>query len=259
MPTGGAARCYLEAMRLGLPVLFYCLCVTSANAGPLTVAVASNFRSAAQQVVAAYTARTGQDVRISSASTGKLYAQIRNGAPYDVFLAADSKHPRLLEEAALTVDGSRATYAVGRLVLWSRDVMDCRQALENLGKRRLAIANPGTAPYGIAARQFLVSANLWERVEPRLVLGENVGQAMQFVATRNAQLGLVAASQAADSHAPQASCSWPVPPGSYDPIEQQLVILRRARMHPAVSSFVEFLSADTAREIVAKFGYGLPQ
>ncbi len=260
MHTGGAARCYLEAMRL-----VHCLAVllllfsAAVHADGLTIAVASNFRTAAQEIASEFSASTGIEIRFSSASTSKLYAQILNGAPFDLFLAADSKHPRLLEESALATDGSRATYAVGHLVLWSREATDCRKALESLGKQHLAIANPQTAPYGIAARQFLVSAGLWERVGPRLVYGENVGQAMQFVATRNAQLGLVAASQAADPNAPPSSCTWAVPVGMHEPIEQQLVVLRRTSEHQAVAAFVEFLAGDAAKGIIHKFGYRVPK
>ena len=144
-------------------------------------------------------------------------------------------------------------------MLWSREETDCRQSLESLGKRHLAIANPQTAPYGIAARQFLVSAGLWERIEPRLVYGENVGQAMQFVATRNAQLGLIAASQAADPNSPPPSCVWAVPAGTHEPIEQQLVVLRRTDKHHAVAAFVEFLAGDAAKSIIHKFGYRVPE
>lgn len=259
MRTGGAARCYLEAMRLRLPGLVLLLYSSLAVAEPMTIAVASNFRVTAGEIVAAYTKYSGSDVRVSVASTSKLYAQIRNGAPFDVFLAADSRHPRLLQEAGFAVAGSRRTYATGGLVLWSRDETDCRAALDNLGKRRLAIANPQTAPYGVAAQQFLVAAGLWEAVEPRLVYGENVGQAMQFAATRNAQLGLVAASQAADPGAPQSSCAWRVPAGMHDAIEQQLVVLQRGGNNPQVAAFVEFLGGDTARGIMLEYGYGVPE
>jgi molybdate transport system substrate-binding protein len=246
-------------MRLGSAFLAFLLCSSFATAEPLTIAVASNFRAAAEEIVVAYNDATGFDARISSASTSKLYAQIRNGAPFDVFLAADSKHPRLLEDASLTTVGSRTTYALGSLVLWSPEETDCRQALDSLGKRYLAIANPQTAPYGIAAKQFLVSAGLWERVEQRLVYGENVGQAMQFVATRNAQLGLIAASQAADPNSPPSSCAWAVPAGTHEPIEQQLVVLRRTEMNQAVSAFVEFLASDAAKSIIYKYGYRNPE
>lgn len=229
-------------------------------AGDVTVAVASNFRAAAEEVTAAFTEQTGHHVRISSASTSKLYAQIRNGAPFDVFLAADSKHPRLLEEAGFTQPDSRQTYAIGGLVLWSRDEAltgkDCRSMLEDPGKLRVAIANPRTAPYGIAAKEFLIAANLWERVEPRLVYGENIGQAMQFVATGNAQLGIVAASQVGDPDLPKATCAWEIPAALHEPIEQQLVLLNDKK---AATVFAGFLRRETARSILHDFGYGVPQ
>ena len=160
-----------------------------ASAESLTIAVASNFRVPAEQIVASFERATGHEVRISSASTGKLYAQIISGAPFDVLLAADSDRPRLLEESGIGIHGSRQTYAIGGLVLWSRDPAntgaDCRGLLNDLGARRLAIANPKTAPYGIAARQFLTNAN-----------AHNSNDAMRFVpaAPTNVSLSTAAGS-----------------------------------------------------------------
>ena len=236
------------------------VCSFAVHAEPLTIAVASNFRSAAEELAGVYSETTGEDWRISSASTSKLYSQIRSGAPFDVFLAADSKHPQLLEQAGIAIEGSRRSYAIGGLVLWSRDSSlasgDCRAALDRLGKRRLAIANPRTAPYGNAARQFLVTAGLWERVEPRLVYGESIGQAMQFAATGNAQLGIVAASQVGNPDLPKATCAWKVPAELHEPIEQQLVLLSNKK---AALAFADFLGGEKARAILQDFGYGVPE
>lgn len=234
-----------------------------AHAESLTIAVASNFRVPAEQIVASFERQSGHKVRISSASTGKLYAQIRSGAPFDLLLAADSDHPRLLEEAGIGIKGTRQTYAIGGLVLWSRDPAnagaDCRGLLGDLGARRMAIANPKTAPYGIAARQFLTNAGLWERVLPRLVYGENIAQALHFVATGNASLGLIAASQLEDSRLPAATCIWSVPAGLHAPIEQQVIQIDRSGDRLAASAFLEFLAGSTAREVIERHGYGVSE
>jgi molybdate transport system substrate-binding protein len=253
---------YLAAMRFcSLCALFTLLTLAPAGAGQLTAAVASNFAVAAEAIADRFTAETGHDVRVSTASTGVLYAQIVNGAPFDVLLAADSERPRLLEEAGEGVAGTRFTYAIGRLVLWSRDKklagMDCRARLEDLGRDRLAIANPRTAPYGNAAREFLQAAGLWDRVSPRLVFGENIAQTLQFVATGNATLGLIAEAQAVDPRLPPATCSWPVPAEMHAPIAQQGILLKRAIDNPAATAFVEFLRSRTAQQIILRHGYSV--
>ena len=239
------------------------LALSTAQAERLTIAVASNFRAPAEQIAAAFEQHTGHQVRISSASTGTLYAQIRNGAPFDVLLAADSVRPRLLEESGIGIRGSRQTYAIGGLVLWSRDPShagaDCRALLDKLGTRRLAIANPRTAPYGMAAQQFLTNTGLWDRVLPQLVYGENIAQALHFVATGNASLGLIATSQARDSRLPDATCAWPVSEEMHDPLEQQAVRIAGSNNPGAATTFLEFLQTPAAREIVAGFGYGVRQ
>lgn len=234
-----------------------------AHAESLTIAVASNFRVPAEQIIAKFEQQTGHEVRISSASTGKLYAQIKSGAPFDLLLAADSDRPRRLEEAGIGIRGTRRTYAIGGLVLWSTDPanagVDCRDLLGDLGARRMAIANPRTAPYGIAARQFLTNVGLWERVSPRLVYGENIAQALHFVATGNASLGLIAASQLHDSRLPEATCVWPVPAARHAAIEQQAIQLGRSADQPAADAFLSFLRGVAAREIIMRYGYEVSQ
>ena len=242
-------------------VLLALIAAPFASADTLTLAVASNFRAPADIIAELFAAETGHDVRVSSASTGKLYAQIVNGAPFDVLLAADSERPRLLEEAGLGVEGTRQTYAVGALVLWSQDPANatsgCPAQLEDLDDKRLAIANPVTAPYGIAAQQFLVNGGYWERVSERLVYGENIAQALHFVASGNASLGLIAASQALDERLPHATCSWQVPTSLYDPIEQQAIVVDASST--AARAFVEFLRSPSAQAVVINAGYGVPQ
>ncbi len=248
-----------------IPMLVFCLfCMMAvdADAEPVTVAVASNFTRAVQDIVASFAIESGQVVQVTSASTGKLYVQISNGAPFDVFLAADAERPRLLEAAGRGVEGSRFTYAIGQLVLWSRDPAlagtDCRNRLNDLGASRLAIANPDTAPYGVAAREMLTGLGLWGRVEAQLVRGENIAQTLHFVSSGNASLGLIAKAQATDARLPPATCSWPVPANLHGPIQQQAILLKRAACNESAAAFLEFLRSPAARQIVARHGYALP-
>ena len=225
----------------------------------VTVAVASNFSTTATELSTAFQAETGYRLRLSMASTGKLYAQIVNGAPFDVLLAADGDRPRRLEASGVGVKGTRFTYAIGELVLWSRRTDDCRASLEGPGTGRIAIANPATAPYGSAAREFLETTGLWEQVASRLVIGENIAQALQFVATGNAELGFIARAQLRNPALPDATCAWPVPPATHAPIEQQALQLSRAVSSTAARQFLEFLRSDTARMIIWRHGYRLPE
>ncbi len=255
-------------MSLTVRVFFgFALCLSgmmtfSVGAESITVAVASNFTATLQDLAARFEVESGHSVRVSSASTGKLYAQIINGAPFEILLAADVERPRLLEVSGHGVAGSRFTYAIGHLVLWSWDpklsAIDCRRGLEDLGRQRLAIANPDTAPYGIAARETLISLGLWERVQPQLVVGENIAQALHFVATGNARLGFIAATQSLDARLPDATCTWSVPPELHRPIEQQAILLKRAADKSTVADFMEFLRGSAGRTIIARHGYTLP-
>ncbi len=222
----------------------------------VTVAVASNFANAMRGLVDDFEAKTGHGVRVVPGSSGKLYAQIVNGAPFDVFLSADSERPGRLEREGRIVDGSRQTYALGQLVIWSADpgnAGDCLSGLESPGQRKVAIANPLLAPYGLAAREFLEKRGLWERIGPNLVTGENVAQAAQFTATRNASIGLFALSQARQMDG--ATCSWIVPDDEYSPIAQQLVMLERASDSAAAIALVEFLLEDGVQERLERLGY----
>lgn len=225
----------------------------------VTVAVASNFAGTADSLAAAFTQETGVEIRLSPGSTGKLYAQILHGAPYDIFLAADERRPLLLEQGGHSVRGSRATYAMGGLVLWSRDERlrgrDCQAVLRQGDYGHLALANPETAPYGAAARQFLVAERLWDSVSPRAVYGENISQTMQFVASGNATLGFIAKAQTATYGLPPATCSWPVPETRHAPIRQQLVLLARATDNQEARRFLEYLKTSQAAEIIRQHGY----
>ena len=226
------------------------------------LAVASNFTRTAIELSERFSETSDIDVRISSGSTGKLYAQIVNGAPFDVFLAADSERPRLLEQGGYALEGSRVTYATGALVLWSGDEAltgrECREVLQLGEYRHLAIANPATAPYGAAAKSFLEEAGLWEAARERAVYGENIAQTLHFVATGNATLGFVAAPQLRNRGLPPTSCEWSVPATEESRLDQQLVLLNAAAGNNAARHFVDFLASDVARAIIAASGYGTP-
>ena len=232
-----------------------------AHAGEVQLAVASNFRSAIQAIQPKFEDATGHRLRISTGSTGKLYAQIRNGAPFDVFLAADTRRPRKLDEAGEVAPEGRFTYARGRIALWSPDPerVDGRGTLTDADFRHLAIANPRTAPYGLAARQTLKALGRWSQLRGHTVRGENIGQAHQFVASGNAELGFVALSQISGPNRPESGSRWRVPQRHYDPIRQQAVLLSEAADSAAPRAFVEFLRSPDAAEILRAFGYGVPE
>lgn len=222
------------------------------------MAVASNFSAAVRDLAAQFTAGTGHDVRFTAGSTGKIYAQVVNGAPFDVLLAADVRRPELLETSGFGVAGTRFTYAIGELVLWSRTQEDCRSALDDPRGLRIAIANPEIAPYGAAARSFLQSSGLWETLRPQLVVGENISQTLQYAASGNAQLGFVAQAQLRTAALPPPSCTWTVPAGTYPPIEQQAILLRYGAENPAATAFLEYLQSAAGRAIIRQHGYRLP-
>ena len=224
----------------------------------VTVAVASNFGAAAREIAAQFAQRSGYEVRITTASTGKLYAQIVNGAPFDLLLAADAERPLRLETAGAGVPGTRYTYALGGLVLWSRQAEDCHSALQRDVGGLIAIANPDTAPYGAAARSFLRQSGLWGEVQGRLVIGENIAQTLQFAASGNAELGFIARSQLQAPSLPPSTCSWPVPGEMHDPIDQQAILLQRGAASEGARAFFEFLRSDAGRAIILRHGYALP-
>jgi len=230
-----------------------------AEADQIRVAVASNFSSAVKALAAAFETQSEHEVKLVAGSTGKHFTQIKHGAPFEVFLAADADHPRRLENEALAVPDTRFTYAVGRLALWSpRDgLVDGEgQILKSAGFRYLAIANPDLAPYGRAAEEVLASLGLWQDLQRRMVRGENIGQTFQFVVTGNAELGFVALSQvAAVATTISPGSLWRVPQNLYDPIEQQAVLLRDT---DAARAFLAFVRSEEARSIIRDHGYQTP-
>jgi molybdate transport system substrate-binding protein len=236
------------------------LCATPAAAEVVSVAVASNFLGAARALAARFEARSGAELRLSSGSTGKLYAQIANGAPYDVFLAANAREPARLEREGLAVPGSRFTYALGTLVLWSADpallAHDGPAVLLAKQFDRLSLANPRTAPYGEAAMTVIDALGLSASLGPRIVRGENVSQAFMFAASGNVALGFVALSQVATRSPAQAGSSWVVPQDLYPSIEQQAVLLARAADSGASHQFLEYLRGGEAVALLGAYGYG---
>lgn len=224
------------------------------------VAVAANFSDAMAQLEPAFEAESGHALTVTTGSTGKLYAQIVHGAPFDVLLAADRARPAKLEAEGHAVAGSRFTYAVGRLVLWSPDPARVAPggivALEEGAFRALAIANPDLAPYGQAARETLAALGLEDALRNRIVMGENVGQAFALVATGNAELGFVALSSLRHARTNRAGSRWDVPADLHAPIRQDAVLLVRARENPTARAFLKFLRSDAARATIARLGYG---
>jgi molybdate transport system substrate-binding protein len=232
---------------------------SSVGAHEIRLAVASNFLGPAKAIARNFEADTGHRLIISSGSTGKLYAQIVNGAPYDLFLAANSREPRRLEDEGKIQPESRYTYALGVLALWAptAEVDDARTALTSLDGQRVAIANPLTAPYGASAAQVLQAWGQMDALQGRLIRGENIAQAYHFVASGNAAIGFVALSQLLDPDQPAAGRYWRVDDALYSPIRQQVVLLKRAAANPAAPAFWRYLKSAPAREQIRAFGYGL--
>jgi molybdate transport system substrate-binding protein len=226
-------------------------------ADTLNIAVASNFTHTLKVLSAEFEKQSGHQSRISSASTGQLYTQIQHGAPFDVFLAADEKRPDLLlaEDRALLSSGY--VYASGRLVLLSNisPADSCYKVLTLPALQRLAIANPKTAPYGGAAMQVLKKMGLWQALQPRLVMGENIAQTLQFVTTKNAQAGFVAKSMLSMGKNIDTACTWDVPANMYSPIRQKMVVLKRAVDKAAALEFLQYIKSVQAKEIISAAGY----
>lgn len=246
---------WLKAACLAAGAMAWSACVQAAE---VRVAVAANFAAPMQKIAAAFERDTGHRILISLGSTGRLYAQIKNGAPFDVFLAADTDTPARLEREGQAVPGSRITYATGRLVLWSRQagLVDAQgQVLRKSGAAHMALADPKLAPYGRAAVQTLMALGLIDAWRPRFVLGESIAQAHQFVASGNAPLGMVAYSQVFQDGRLTEGSAWLVPAHLHDPIRQDAVLLMRGHKQPAAVALLKYLQSDATRSIVRLHGY----
>lgn len=227
----------------------------AARAAEVQAAVAANFSEPARAIAEAFRASTGNTVVLSFGSSGQFETQISHGAPFDVFLSADAERPRALETAGAAVPGTRLTYAVGRLVLWSRTpgLVDAGgKVLASDRFAKLAIADPGAAPYGAAAVETLKKLGLFERVKPRIVSGASITQAWQFVATGAAELGFVALSQVVNE---PGGSRWLVPETLHSPIEQQAILLKPGAANPAARAFLAFLKSPAAVAIIRRYGY----
>jgi molybdate transport system substrate-binding protein len=235
--------------------------VSNAHAGEAVVAVASNFAEVFGKLKTGFEANSNHKISVSTGSTGNIYAQIINGAPYDIFLSADQARPKLLEDQDKAVNSSRFTYAIGKLTLWSANAdligNDGVAILKSGDFSTIAIANPALAPYGRAAREALRSLELWKNLSDKIVRGQNIGQTFSFVATTNAQLGFVALSYVMSKRNQIAGSRWDVPVDLYEPIRQDAVLLVRAEKNPAAIAFMEYFKSEKARVLISSFGYGL--
>lgn len=230
-----------------------------AAAAQVQVAVAANLAAPMQQIASGFARATGHHALVVIGSTGKLYAQVKHGAPFEVLLAADAQTPQRLEREGLAVAGSRFTYATGRLVLWSADParVDARgDVLRQPARGKLAIADARLAPYGAAALEVLAKLGVLDAWRPHLVQGESIGQAFQFVATGNAPFGLVALSQVMVDGRIARGSAWLVPAGLYAPLRQDAVLLKRGAGNPAAGALLQYLRSDAARAILHGYGYG---
>lgn len=235
--------------------------IGAAQADEVQVAVAANFTAPIQAIAADFEKDTGHKLVTSFGATGQFYTQIKNGAPFEVLLSADDTTPQKLETEGDTVKGSRFTYAVGTLALWSakEGYVDAKEGnvLSDNQYRHLSIANPKAAPYGLAATQVLAKLGLTDRVKDKIVEGQNITQAYQFVSTGNAELGFVALSQIYKDGKVTSGSAWIVPADLHDPIKQDAVILNKGKDNPAAKALVDYLKGPKAAAVIKSYGYQL--
>ena len=253
MPNARASRWMRRAALLGAALLG-----SFVQAAEVSVAVAANFTAPMQKIAARFQQDTGHRAVLAFGSTGRFNAQISNGAPFEVLLAADAATPERLEREGFGVQGSRFTYAVGRLVLWSASPggVDPQGAvLRSPNLTRLALADPKLAPYGAAAVETLRRLGVIDTLRPRFVQGESIGQAHQFVASGNAQAGFVALSQVQVDGRITSGSAWVVPAELHSPLQQDAVLLQRGRDNPAAQALMRYLRSPAARQIILAHGY----
>jgi molybdate transport system substrate-binding protein len=228
----------------------------SASAAETNVAVAANFTAAAKDIAAAFKQKTGHDAVLSFGSSGQFFTQIKQDAPFQVFLSADDERPKKLAEEGLGVKDSVFTYAVGKLVLWSKnaDLVKGESTLKDGKFAKVAIANPKAAPYGAAAVETLKAVKVYGALESKIVQGNNISQTFQFVDSGNAELGFVALSQLAGK---TGGSQWLVPQELYTPIRQDAVLLKKGESNEAAKAFLAFLKGPEARAIIEKYGYAM--
>jgi molybdate transport system substrate-binding protein len=241
-----------------LPALCLALASAAALAEEVQVAVAANFTAPMKLIAADFEKDTGHKAVLTFGATGKFYAQITHGAPFEVFLAADDETPARLEKEGAAVNGSRFTYATGKLVLWSAQpgVVDAQgEVLKKGNFKKIAIAAPKLAPYGAAAVETMNKLGLQAALEPKLVQGESIGQAFSFVSTGNAELGFIALSQVYEGGKIKSGSAWIVPESLHSPIRQDAVLLAKAKDSKAAAQLMAFLKTEKARAVIRSFGY----
>ena len=229
------------------------------TAETIKVAVASNFARTLALLAEDFKSHSDHDIQLISGSTGKLYMQIKHGAPFDVFMSADERRPDLLVSESYADEATAHVYARGRLVLVSniKPTADCQSVLHSVQLKRLSIANPKIAPYGYAAKQVLTGLDLWHELQAKLVMGENVAQAMQFVSTKNAQAGLVARSMLVVSRQDDFHCEWTIPADMHEPISQKMVVLKNSQQRQVAMAFLSYMKTARAKQIIEQAGYDL--
>jgi molybdate transport system substrate-binding protein len=233
-----------------------------ARAETVRVAIASNFTAPMKKIVFQFENDTHHRVQLVSGSSGKFFAQISQAAPFDVFLSADQNKPYRLEQAGFTEPGTRFTYALGGLVLWTEKNTPIEldeKSLHSGTFSKLAMANPKLAPYGLAAKQVLDRLDLWKSLNKKIVMGQNINQTFQFVDSANAELGFIALSQVFQNGVITRGSGWIIPAQFYDPIKQDAVLLSRARQNPAAWALLDYLKSKKAGSIMNYFGYKLPE
>jgi len=247
--------------RIGIPLVVFALSLASTlRADEVRVAVASNFTAPMEKIAAGFERSTGHAIVMASGATGKFYAQIKNGAPFELLLAADDTTPARLEAEGDALSGSRFTYAIGKLVLWSakRSFVDAQgEVLRKADFKHLALGNPRVAPYGAAVIEVLTRLKLLDALTPKFVLGENITQAYQFVASGNAELGFIALSQVIKGGKVEEGSAWVVPPNLYTPLRQGAVVLKPGTGKPGVAALSEYLKGNEAKAVILSYGYGL--
>ena len=230
----------------------------AAHAEVVQVAVAANFTAPARALAEIFAKTTGHEAKLSFGATGAFYTQIKNGAPFDVLLAADDERPIRLEKEGDTVPGSRFTYAQGQLVLWSAKpgfVDGKGEVLKGGNFSKIAIANPKNAPYGAAAMEAMDKLGLMAALQPKLVTGESIGQTYNFIATGNAELGFVALAQVLDGGKLKSGSMWVVPAKYHAPIIQDAVILKRAAANPAAKAWMALMRSPNTQDFIRSYGY----
>ncbi len=236
----------------------------SAHANNVLVAVASDFTRPMDEIISAFTKATGHHAEISYGSSGKAFAQIQHGAPYEVYLSASESYPVELEKTGYAVPNSRFVYALGKLVLWSAmpGFVDKQGNILKTGKfKHIALADPSHAPYGVKAEEVMKNLGVLEKLRPLFVMGENIAQTYQFVSTGNAELGFVSLAQVIDVNNGKLSTGsgWVVPDNLHSPFRQTAVLLTKGSENPAALALMDFLKSPTALAIIKKYGFGLPK